>query len=263
MLISAKEIISRSLKLYGENYQLYFRYLLILFIPAIAIGLAGAYFGSFIQTLTNSGFGLAFLVYFIFLIASSFVSLWISLGFIKIIYKTLKKENILTIKEELQQASHLIIPAIVASLLTTLAVVGGMLLLIVPGIIFSIWFAFSLYAVAIDGMSGVEAMKKSKQLVRGQLGATLWRLLVPGLFFGLIIVLTQWIVDIPLKLFLNPILFNSESAWAVTLGTVINALAGIIISILITPLSTTAPIILYTELKNNPGSEPVTAEKVK
>lgn len=44
---------------------------------------------------------------------------------------------------------------------------GGSLLLIIPGILFSIWFLFSHYILAEEGSGGLAALEKSHQLVRG------------------------------------------------------------------------------------------------
>lgn len=71
------------------------------------------------------------------------------------------------------------------SILVFLAIFGGAILLIIPGIIFAIWFSFSKF-VFVDQKSGViESMKKSRQLVKGKFWAVLGRLIVFGLFSAL------------------------------------------------------------------------------
>ncbi|MHB8880986.1 MAG: hypothetical protein ACYC69_05680 [Thermodesulfovibrionales bacterium] len=44
---------------------------------------------------------------------------------------------------------------------------GGFLLLIVPGVIFLVWFAFGQFIVAKEGLGGMHALLKSKEYVRG------------------------------------------------------------------------------------------------
>ena len=51
--------------------------------------------------------------------------------------------------------------------LSGLVNIGGFILLIIPGIIFSVWFSFSQYAFVVDDTRGVAALKRSKELVRG------------------------------------------------------------------------------------------------
>ncbi|GAI05360.1 unnamed protein product [marine sediment metagenome] len=53
------------------------------------------------------------------------------------------------------------------SLLTGLIVGLGFLLLIIPGIIFTIWFVFSTYTVICEDKKGFKALSRSKELVKG------------------------------------------------------------------------------------------------
>ncbi|HEY5672783.1 MAG TPA: hypothetical protein VIR78_03685 [Malonomonas sp.] len=52
-------------------------------------------------------------------------------------------------------------------MLLSLTIGGGTLLLIIPGIVFSVWFSFSHYILAEDGIGGLAALQKSQLLVRG------------------------------------------------------------------------------------------------
>jgi len=53
------------------------------------------------------------------------------------------------------------------TILAGLAILGGLILLIVPGIIFGVWFTFSGYAVILEDREGLSALRRSKQLVKG------------------------------------------------------------------------------------------------
>jgi hypothetical protein len=74
------------------------------------------------------------------------------------------------------------------SIMTALAVLGGFLLLIIPGIIFAMWFSFSTFALLFEDKKGTVAMKRSKDLVSGRFVAIFWRLFA----FGLVIMLIQF-----------------------------------------------------------------------
>lgn len=67
-------------------------------------------------------------------------------------------------------------------LLTGLAVLGGFILLIIPGIIFAVWFMFSHLTVLFEDKRGVEALKHSKAYVRGRW----WEILGKMAYFVLI-----------------------------------------------------------------------------
>lgn len=77
-----------------------------------------------------------------------------------------------------------------ASLLSGLAVLGGIILLIVPGIIFALWFSQSPYIVVEENLSGATALKRSKYYVKGRVGKIFGKLFYMGIiYFGLFVIL--------------------------------------------------------------------------
>ena len=81
-------------------------------------------------------------------------------------------------------ATKIIFPLIGTWFLQMLAVCGGFLLLIVPGIIFSFWFCLSSHAVVIGGESGQAALSRSKKLMKGNIGT--------AFALGLVLGVIQW-----------------------------------------------------------------------
>jgi hypothetical protein len=69
--------------------------------------------------------------------------------------------------------------------LVFLATFGGVLLLIIPGIIFGVWLSFSNFVFIDKGLGVKASMGKSRELIKGRFWAVLYRLLVFGLFSGL------------------------------------------------------------------------------
>jgi hypothetical protein len=66
------------------------------------------------------------------------------------------------------------LPALIGtSILMYLAIFGGLLLFIIPGILFALWFGLSQHVVIIEGLSGPTALGRSKKLVRPHLGTFL------------------------------------------------------------------------------------------
>ena len=66
--------------------------------------------------------------------------------------------------------------------LVGLAIMGGMILCLVPGILAAFWFSLATQVVVIEGVAGFAAMKRSKQLMAGNIGT----IFVLGLLIGLI-----------------------------------------------------------------------------
>ena len=62
-----------------------------------------------------------------------------------------------------------VVPLLFVSLLSLLAIVGGMTLLILPGLLATVWFAFAQIATVLDGKRGMKALTYSKALVHDHL----------------------------------------------------------------------------------------------
>ncbi len=69
--------------------------------------------------------------------------------------------------------------------LTALIVGFGILLLIIPGIIFGVWFAFSTYVLILEDRGVTESLGRSRQLVAGHF----WTVLGYNLLFGIIMMI--------------------------------------------------------------------------
>jgi hypothetical protein len=59
------------------------------------------------------------------------------------------------------------------SILAALAIIGGLFLLVIPGIIFAAWFSLAAFVVVDENLSGVAALRRSKQLVKNRFWDTL------------------------------------------------------------------------------------------
>jgi hypothetical protein len=76
-------------------------------------------------------------------------------------------------------------------ILKGLTILVGCIALIVPGIIFAVWFAFSQYAFVIDNKHGKAALRFSRELVRGYWWPLCGRIVVLGVVALLISMLTR------------------------------------------------------------------------
>lgn len=66
-------------------------------------------------------------------------------------------------------------------LLMGLAVFGGFILLIIPGILFSFWFSQSPYIVVEENLKNTAALKRSKYYVKGRIGEVFGKLFYMGI----------------------------------------------------------------------------------
>lgn len=86
-----------------------------------------------------------------------------------------------------------------ASILVMLAVIGGLILLIIPGIIFGIMYGFATYIVIDKSERPVAAMKESRRITYGHKWTLLWLGILLGLVFilGLVCLIVGIFVAIP------------------------------------------------------------------
>ena len=80
----------------------------------------------------------------------------------------------LAMKDIFGSAKKFILPMLGTGLLAGLIIMGGLILLIVPGIIFSIWFSFVQYLVIEENISGTKALRRSRELVKGRFWQVAW-----------------------------------------------------------------------------------------
>ncbi len=103
--------------------------------------------------------------------------------------------------QALARGARCVLSLIGAAILYLLAMAGGMILLIVPGIILSLSLSFGFFAIVLDGDSALGALKRSHRLVWGNWWRTLAVVSVPvvivmilylglGIFFGASIVMS-------------------------------------------------------------------------
>lgn len=72
------------------------------------------------------------------------------------------------------------------SLAVVFITTGGYLLFFIPGVVFSVWFAFSFFVLVKEGEKGMRALLKSREYVRGRWPQVFVRLFVVWLFSSLL-----------------------------------------------------------------------------
>jgi len=117
----------------------------------------------------------------------------------------------------------------VITLVFGLIVSFGAILLVIPALIFSVWYMFSVLLVLDKNMKIGEALKQSKMMVKGKFWAVLGRSLVFGLFgfvIGFVVAFIPYagsiIVSFLAPLFILPsyLLYRDLSAGLKDLGTI-------------------------------------------
>jgi len=91
-------------------------------------------------------------------------------------------------KNESRLAGAMLLAFFWIALLNGLAVLGGFILFVLPGIWLTINFKFCSYAFLEDGKRGTQALAASAALVKGRWWAIFWRIILPDLLFFILYV---------------------------------------------------------------------------
>ena len=130
-------------------------------------------------------------------------------------------------------------------LLQALTVTGGLLLLIVPGLIFLVWFGFAPQALLLDGKRGMNAMSASRDLSRGRfLAAAVVQLggpIVCGIVYLVVLAVAYVVISSVTHTSFEEVFGSNPPLWADMLGTVGN--------IFLMPLLSIYGVMAYLEMK--------------
>jgi hypothetical protein len=228
-LISVSDLIKSSWNLYAKNIKILLLPISLLIPPYLLLYL--------FEYLTFPGQNLIVLI----LVALSiFMNLWISVFFIEMINKICENQA-MNLNELFQSSMEKIASYFWVAILVGLITFAGLILLIIPGLIFAIWYAFAEYIVVLENKKGLKALLASKELVKGRWGATFWRLILPALLFyvagiaiALVLTLTIGLGNVDFTSLNENLMFNASSTF---------------VFIILSPLFTAYGIILYNSLK--------------
>ncbi len=251
--MSITDIIVESFKLYKNNFKRFFVFMLLTFIPGGLIIISKFLLTYFFPITSFGAIGISFLVFLFVALIFSLIAFWFNITFIRVIAQTYTGTTIGTLGSELGSAKKVFWPAIGVTLLTALAVLGGMILLIIPGIIFMLWFAFSYVFVAVEHTGVMEGMHKSKALVDGRWWKVLLRIMIPGTIFGILAYVITSIIGTPLDYVVQ---HTDPLSTLFTIWSVVSDLILSFVTSIVTPLTTIALVVVYMDLKKTPVQLP-------
>jgi hypothetical protein len=142
------------------------------------------------------------------------------------------------------EAYQAVIPKILtligAGILVGLVVMCGYLLLIVPGVIFGLWFSLTTPTIIVENCKVVDAMKRSKALTKGNLGKVFGVLFIAGIITNIIIYLFAFVGG-----FLGPMVAGGSTV-VVQIFQEVFTFIGQVLGI---PIMAAAAILLYYDLR--------------
>ena len=106
--------------------------------------------------------------------------------------KTAEEDKSISIGSTYRETAHLFFPVLLVFIIMGLIIGGGLIIFIAPGILFAIWYLFSLYTAVIHRKRKAEALCLSKAVVRTSMGRVLgYTLLVWAIAYGPSIVISM------------------------------------------------------------------------
>ncbi|GMQ77505.1 MAG: hypothetical protein BMS9Abin01_2864 [Gammaproteobacteria bacterium] len=138
-----------------------------------------------------------------------------------------------------------IIPVVLATILFSLAVMGGFLLLIIPGLILWVSMIFYSLCIVLEGDGILESLRHSHRLVWGNW----WRTSVIGTVVIVVYYVIYLAIQVPFVV-VDQMVFDSELGAAPGLGQAMLSTVGDIIAMVITlPLMTSVMVAVFHDLK--------------
>lgn len=130
----------------------------------------------------------------------------------------------------------------------------GYLLFIVPGIILTVMLSFSLYALILEDLGPIQALKRSKELVKGFWWTVLARFMVVGVFAVLISMVSSMINNVGMAL-----IETGNKDLGIMIFAVIIAVLAMLVSIAINFVVNSIVVIysylVYSELKSRKAGD--------
>lgn len=175
---SISDWIKKSLEIFFKKPNLFY---LIKF-ALLQLLLTGViYLGSFLFWYQQGGVADSFSPSIIFLLALGagaivviFFSTWLYIATVHAISQIVDGK-ILGVRKTFDKSLPRVLPVFFTGILTGILVVLGFVLLIIPGIIFLIWFYFAQYVAIVEGLGPVAALRRSRQIVKGYFWPLVWR----------------------------------------------------------------------------------------
>jgi uncharacterized membrane protein len=185
-MVSPFALIKSSIIQYKKNAVTYLGYAAWTLIPATGIIL--------LQIAPKTP--MTFLILFLLTITEIFLWVWISIIIIQLTTST-KPINKLD-QNKLQISSiQKMHPLIWVGFIELLIIAGGTILLIIPGLIFMVWYAFAQLSVVLDNKRGMKALSYSRDLVKGRFLYTAYSTILIPILMMLVYLMIFSIITTP------------------------------------------------------------------
>jgi len=142
-----------------------------------------------------------------------------------------------------------VVNAFFVSVMYGLVVVGGLLLLIVPGIIFAMRYSLALQAAVLEDKRGWNAMRRSAELTKGRYASVFSLFFVPNLVFGIGVALLATIPSIVAS-FVGSVIAPGSSLDSFAIRATLSSIDSVM-SALTFPLAVIVSVLVYRAFRDS------------
>jgi len=245
------DLFSKSWKEYKSSFGLFFKIFLLFSLIPSSILLVLTTFSILVGSPDIIGNLNATLVSFIPLFISFLVVLFLSIVmYISFIYISVHKEAYpkMTLSHVLKGSFSYFWSYIGLALLMFILLVPLYVLFIIPGIIFSVYWSFSIFVLMRENTSIWQSMKRSKLIIKGRW----WKVFGYSILIGLIMFLISAVFSAPRKIFSFINLFTSLSGLGYSILIILLGIIALFSGLITTPLSMLFFKNFYLNLRTNP-----------
>lgn len=183
MFPNLETLLNQSWAIYKKRFKTFFGImivqsfapLLLAIFPLILFFFTGPSFflvfgGSSVNTFTL----LIIATIVILAVGVSVIQLW---GQVALLYAIKDREENIGFKEAYRRGWHKILSYFWISFLSSFIIVGGLFLFFIPGLIFLVWFSLASFVMISENVTGIAALLKSRDYVKGHWWNVFWRFL--------------------------------------------------------------------------------------
>jgi len=172
---SIRQMLAASWQLFKEHFLQITIIILIVYIPInVLMSFFPIDFDAIIQQNNLRGLRTSIQVY---QLLESFVGIIATMAIAYLIKNALEGKSV-DYKTALKASLSRWLPAIGTNILLGIFLIGLLLLFIIPGLIYSVFWGFAIYAVILNNKAGKEALNYSKSIVKGRWWKTFWYFIV-------------------------------------------------------------------------------------
>ncbi len=264
MLLSATDLIKQSWQLWKMHWRVFVPYILATFLPYLVLSLfvlIAIIIVAVTTSLAQQNGGIltliSTLIILALVVASLVFSFWSHLALMKAVRDLYLGSVTPKFGENLKLTSRFIGPSIVVAFVTAVLIFVGALLfiIIIPGVVVAIWLAFATQAVVFDNQTSWGALRASKSLVTGRWWEVAWRLAVPVIAFGSVLVVVMLIISYAFpgdQNLVNSYRVNGSVNMFDVITFVVEQVLNNAVLAIAAPLLLIPSIILYKDLKEKP-----------